>query len=106
MIVAIGVSLAYDTQSVMVREISEPAVSRPNRSSFLRAATGPWALALPLAAGGGKGALEPPPGGSSAPLRPQAESGRAKAKVPITARRNDERLGRDTAGSDISRTIT
>ena len=39
-------------------------------------------------------------------MRPQADSGRAKASAPITAMKNDERLGRDTAGSDISRTIT
>ena len=57
-------SLANDTQSVMVREISEPAVSRPNRSSVFLAAIGALALALPLAACGRKGALDPPPGGS------------------------------------------
>jgi len=64
MIDAIGVSLANDTQSVMVREISEPAVSRPNRSSFLLAVIGALALALPLSACGRKGPLDPPPGGS------------------------------------------
>ena len=57
-------SLANDIQSVMVREISEPAVSRPNRSSFFLAVIGALALALPLSACGRKGALDPPPGGS------------------------------------------
>ena len=57
-------SLANDTQSVMVREISEPAVSRPNRSPFFLATIGALALALPLSACGRKGGLDPPPGGS------------------------------------------
>ena len=47
----------------MVREISEPALSRPNRSSSVLAAIGALALALPLAACGRKGPLDPPPGG-------------------------------------------
>jgi predicted small lipoprotein YifL len=64
MVHAIGVSLANDTQSVMVREISEPALSRPNRSSSFVAVIGALALALPLSACGRKGALDPPPGGS------------------------------------------
>jgi len=64
MIDAIGASLANDTQSVMVREISEPAVSRPNRSSFFLAVIGTLALAVPLSGCGRKGALDPPPGGS------------------------------------------
>src|SRR5258708_7679536 len=71
-------SLANDTQSVMVREISEPAVSRPNRSSFLLAAIGALALALPLSACGRKGGLDPPPGGS------QLEAG--TVKTPVTRR--------------------
>jgi hypothetical protein len=61
---AIRVSLANDTQSGMLREISEPAVSRPNRSSFFFGVIGMLALALPLSACGRKGALDPPPGGS------------------------------------------
>ena len=61
---AIGVSLANDIQSVMVREISEPALSRPTRSLSFAAVIGALALALPLAACGRKGALDPPPGGS------------------------------------------
>ena len=40
MIDAAAVSLANDTQSVMVREMSEPAVSRPNRSSVFLAVIG------------------------------------------------------------------
>ena len=64
MIDATAVSLANDTQSVMVREISEPAVSRPNRSSIFLAVIGALALALPLSACGRKGPLDPPPGGS------------------------------------------
>ena len=78
MIDAIGASLANDTQSVMVREISEPAVSRPNRSSFLLAVIGALALALPLSACGRKGALDPPPGGS------QLEAG--TVRTPVTRR--------------------
>src|SRR5712671_5061193 len=71
-------SLANDTQSVMVREISEPAVSRPNRSSFSLAVIGALALALPLSACGRKGALDPPPGGS------QLEGG--TVRTPTTRR--------------------
>ena len=78
MIDAIGVSLANDTQSVMVREISEPAVSRPNRSSFFLAVIGALALALPLSACGRKGALDPPPGGS------RLEAG--TVRTPVTRR--------------------
>ncbi len=78
MIDAVGVSLANDTQSVMVREISEPAVSRPNRSSFSLAVIGALALALPLSACGRKGALDPPPGGS------QLEAG--TVRTPVTRR--------------------
>jgi predicted small lipoprotein YifL len=47
----------------MVREISEPALSRPNRSSSFVAMIGALAMALPLAACGRKGPLDPPPGG-------------------------------------------
>jgi predicted small lipoprotein YifL len=63
MVNAPGLSLANDTQSVMVREISEPAVSRPNCSLFPFAVIGALVLALPLAACGRKGPLDPPPGG-------------------------------------------
>ena len=78
MIDAIAVSLANDTQSVMVREMSEPAVSRPNRSSFFLGVIGTLALALPLSACGRKGALDPPPGGS------QLEAG--TVRTPVTRR--------------------
>jgi predicted small lipoprotein YifL len=47
----------------MVREISEPAVSRPDRSLFPFAVIGALVLALPLSACGRKGPLDPPPGG-------------------------------------------
>ena len=47
----------------MVREISEPALSRPDRSLFPFAVIGALALALPLSACGRKGPLDPPPGG-------------------------------------------
>jgi predicted small lipoprotein YifL len=47
----------------MVREILEPALSRPNRSTSFVAMIGVLALALPLAACGRKGPLDPPPGG-------------------------------------------
>jgi hypothetical protein len=71
-------SLANDTQSVMLREISEPAVSRPNRSSFSLVLIGALALALPLSGCGRKGGLDPPPGGS------QLESG--AVRTPVTRR--------------------
>jgi hypothetical protein len=73
-----GSSLANDTQSVMLREISEPAVSRPNRSSFSLVLIGVLALALPLSACGRVGGLDPPPGGS------QLES--AAVRTPVTRR--------------------
>ena len=69
MVHAIGGSLANDTQSVMVREISEPALPRPQhmliRLAGLRVAmiAALAILALPLAACGRQGALDPPPGG-------------------------------------------
>ena len=72
---AIRLSLANDTQSVMVREISEPAVSRPNRASFSLVLIGALALALPLSACGRKGGLDPPPGGS------QLEAGTVRTPV-------------------------
>jgi predicted small lipoprotein YifL len=47
-----------------LREISEPAVYRPQRSlTFGLAMLGALALALPLAGCGRKGPLDPPPGG-------------------------------------------
>ena len=71
-------SLANDTQSVMLREMSEPAVSRPNRSPSFLAVIGALALVLPLSACGRKGALDPPPGGS------QLEAG--TVRTPVTRR--------------------
>jgi hypothetical protein len=62
----------------MLREISEPAVSRPNRSSFFLAVIGALALALPLSACGRKGGLDPPPGGS------RLEAG--TVRTPVTRR--------------------
>ena len=47
----------------MVREISEPALSRPNRPLSVAATLAALALALTLGACGRKGALDPPPGG-------------------------------------------
>src|SRR5689334_13819073 len=78
MIDAIEFSLANDTQSVMVREMSEPAVSRPNRSSFFMVLIGALALALPLSACGRRGGLDPPPGGS------RLEAG--AIRTPVTRR--------------------
>jgi predicted small lipoprotein YifL len=63
MVDASGGSLANDIQSVMVREISESALSWPNHSPSFVAVIGLMALALPLAACGRKGPLDPPPGG-------------------------------------------
>src|SRR5258707_14577074 len=98
MIDAIGASLANDTQSVMVREISEPAVARPNRSSFFLAVIGTLALALPLSAGGRKGALDPPPGGAqleAGTVRPPVTPGGAAA--PPQNPTGDDEHGRPTA---------
>jgi predicted small lipoprotein YifL len=47
---------------VRLRQISEPALHRPFRSSIVLAAIG-FALALSLAGCGRKGPLDPPPGG-------------------------------------------
>ena len=47
----------------MVRQISEPALSRPCLPRILLVAIGFVALALPLSACGRKGSLDPPPGG-------------------------------------------
>ena len=58
-----GVSLANDTQSVMVREIPEPFVFRLNRASIPLAMIGALALASLLSGCGRKGSLDPPPGG-------------------------------------------
>jgi predicted small lipoprotein YifL len=44
-------------------KFSESALSRPDRSPSLLAVIGVMILALPLAACGRKGALDPPPGG-------------------------------------------
>ena len=57
-----GVSLANDIQSAILRKISEPALSRSRLPSFV-AVIGLVVLALPLAACGRKGSLDPPPGG-------------------------------------------
>ena len=65
MVNAPSVSLANDTQSVMLREISEPVVSRPNRPLLPLAVIGALALASLLSACGRKGPLDPPPGGYS-----------------------------------------
>jgi predicted small lipoprotein YifL len=46
-----------------VREIPETNVPRPNRSLISLATIGALTLALPLAACGRKGPLDPPPGG-------------------------------------------
>ena len=72
---AIGASLANDTQSGLLREISEPALSRPRRTLSVVALIGALALALPLAACGRKGPLDPPPGGYA------LEQGTAKTPV-------------------------
>jgi predicted small lipoprotein YifL len=47
----------------MLREISESALGRPHCSPSVVAVIGAVALALPLAACGRKGPLDPPPGG-------------------------------------------
>ena len=78
MINVVGTSLANDTHSDMLREMSEPAVSRPNLSSFSLVLIGALALALPLSGCGRKGGLDPPPGGS------QLEAG--AVRTPVTRR--------------------
>jgi predicted small lipoprotein YifL len=60
---AIEASLANDTHSGILRKISEPALPRPRRTLSVVALIGAVALALPLAACGRKGPLDPPPGG-------------------------------------------
>src|SRR5205814_6645807 len=95
-------SLANDIQSVMVREMSEPAVSRPNRSSFFLAVIGALALALPLTACGRKGGLDPPPGGS------RLEAG--TVRTPVTRRGAEappeyDENGRPTAASGPRQTL-
>ena len=91
MVDAIEDSLANDTQSVMVREISEPALSRPDRHRLSVAVIGALALALPLAACGRKGPLDPPPGGYVLEQRrawQHAHQPERRAAVPRTSRRN------------------
>jgi hypothetical protein len=97
MIDAVGVSLANDTQSVMVREISEPAVSRPNRSSFFLAVIGTLALAMPLSGCGRKGALDPPPGGS------KLEGG--AIRTPVSRRGSDPVLDKPPEYDENGRPI-
>jgi predicted small lipoprotein YifL len=48
---------------VCCAKFSESALSRPNRSPSFLAVIGVMVLALPLAACGRKGPLDPPPGG-------------------------------------------
>ena len=77
----------------MVREISEPAVSRPDRSLFPFAVIGALVLALPLSACGRKGPLDPPPGGYMLETRPD----RTTAVTP---------QGRGAAQAGAGRTTT
>jgi hypothetical protein len=56
-------SLVKDTQSAIVRQTSEPDLSRPNRFPALFVAAGALALALLLSGCGRRGSLDPPPGG-------------------------------------------
>ena len=63
MVNAVGVSLANDTQSAMVRETSESVLPRPQRSLISVALIGVFALALSVSGCGRQGALDPPPGG-------------------------------------------
>ena len=95
---AIGVSLANDTQSVMVREISEPALSRPDRSPSFVAVIGALALALPLVACGRKGALDPPPGGYVV----EQQQGRTQVSPRGTARTPEKPPEYDEDGRPIT----
>lgn len=79
---AIGLSLANDTHSDMLREISEPALSRSCRSFSFVAVIGALALALPLGACGRKGPLDPPPGGYVLEQGTKTPSTRRGAQVP------------------------
>ena len=95
MVNATDVSLANDTQSAMVHEILEFAVSRPNRSLFPFAVIGVLVLALPLSACGRKGALDPPPGGYAIEpgviRTPVSRSGAARPKEEPPAYDEDGR---------------
>jgi len=75
---AIGLSLANDTQSGMVRANLESALSCPRRAPVFLATIGVLVLALPLAACGRKGGLDPPPGGH--------QVDRGVVRTPVTGR--------------------
>jgi predicted small lipoprotein YifL len=106
MIRAPGVSLANDTQSVMVREISEPALSRPNRSASFVAVIAALALALPLGACGRKGPLDPPPGGYELePGTVRTPTTRRGAPVPKDKQPEYDEDGRPIAPEGLKRKL-
>jgi hypothetical protein len=83
MLHAAGVSLANDTQSGMVREISEPALSRPNRPPSF----------IPVIA-----ALDPPPGGYAI----EQQQGRTPVTRKGTARTSEKPAEYDEDGRPIT----
>ena len=98
-------SLANDTQSAMLRKISEPALSRSRLPSFV-AVIGLVALALPLAACGRKGSLDPPPGGyvlEQGTVKTPT-SGQGAARVPDKQPEYDEE-GRPIAPQGLKRKL-
>jgi predicted small lipoprotein YifL len=81
-----GLSLAKDTHSAMVREISGSSVVRPQRPHRIAfVVLGTLVLALPLAACGRKGPLDPPPGGYAFEQGTIRTPVSRKGDTPVTA---------------------
>jgi hypothetical protein len=100
---ALGGSLANDTQTVMVREILEPALSRP---LWFVAVIGAIALALPLAGCGRKGALDPPPGGYELePVTTKTPTTRRAAPPPKDQQPEYDEDGRPIAPQGLKRKL-
>ena len=98
---AIGLSLANDTQSGMVRANLESALSCPRRAPVFLTTIGVLVLALPLAACGRKGGLDPPPGGHQVDRgvvrTPVTGRGEAPVPAPVNAQPEYDENGRPIA---------
>jgi predicted small lipoprotein YifL len=86
----------------MVREISEPALSRPNRPLSFAAVIAAFALALSLGACGRKGALDPPPGGYAI----EQQQGKTPVTRKGTARTSDKPSEKPAEYDEDGRPIT